>query len=389
MSIQVRRLVSGGRRYDVRLRDPDGEHIKKSFRTRKEAEAFELEQRRNQTQGTWFDPRDADRLFEDVAREWLFSNPGKRPSTLLRDEIVVRTKLVPVLGKTRVGAITPGHVQELVSRWSTERQPRTVIREYGVVKAIMNFAVEREYLARTPCRGIRLPQPRAVNAHVLSADDLRRLTEAMPLAYRPAAYLGAVLGLRWGEVFGLRVGRLDLERATVRIVEQRTRGPEGFGPPKSAAGTRLLALPAGLTVMLREHLERRGLDGTDPAALLFVNRRGRPVGYDAFRTRIWDPACEAAGLPGVHFHDLRRTNATAMVDAGVDVKTVQTRMGQTDPRVAIGLYAQATRDADRVAADKLNTTFFAGSDGSDPSASVQIGLPSARHERAMEPEIGL
>jgi integrase len=42
---------------------------------------------------------------------------------------------------------------------------------------------------------------------------------------------------------------------------------------------------------------------------------------------VWEPAVKAAGLDGLNFHDLRRTNATAMVAEDVDVKTAQARLG--------------------------------------------------------------
>lgn len=62
---------------------------------------------------------------------------------------------------------------------------------------------------------------------------------------------------------------------------------------------------------------------------------------------------KAAGLDGLNFHDLRRTNATAMVAEGVDVKTAQARLGHSDPRWTLAIYAQATTEGDRSAASKL------------------------------------
>jgi len=50
-----------------------------------------------------------------------------------------------------------------------------------------------------------------------------------------------------------------------------------------------------------------------------------------------------AGLDGLNFHDLHRTNATAMVAEGVDVKTAQARLGHSDPRLTLAIYAQATK----------------------------------------------
>jgi integrase len=41
------------------------------------------------------------------------------------------------------------------------------------------------------------------------------------------AYLGALLGLRWGEVAGLRVRRVDFLAGTSEVAEQATRGEHG------------------------------------------------------------------------------------------------------------------------------------------------------------------
>jgi integrase len=68
---------------------------------------------------------------------------------------------------------------------------------------------------------------------------------------------------------------------------------------------------------------------------------------------VWLPAVELAGLDGIGFHDLRRTNATAMVLDGVDVKTAQARLGHADPRLTLAIYAQATSEGDKSAAEKL------------------------------------
>ena len=58
------------------------------------------------------------------------------------------------------------------------------------------------------------------------------------------------------------------------------------------------------------------------------------------------------------FHDLRRANATGMVLDGVDLKTAQTRLGHSDPRVTLSVYAQATNAADAAAAEQLGTRFM-------------------------------
>lgn len=100
-------------------------------------------------------------------------------------------------------------------------------------------------------------------------------------------------------------------------------------------------------------MKSMALTGADPDELLFPNQDGRPLDYSNRRGRVWEPAVGAVGMAGLNFHDLRRTNATAMVAEGVDVKTAQARLGHSDPRLTLAIYAQATSEGDRTAADKL------------------------------------
>ena len=84
-----------------------------------------------------------------------------------------------------------------------------------------------------------------------------------------------------------------------------------------------------------------------------------------WRRRIWQPAAESAGLGsvtvedgkrtyrGITPHDLRRTNATALVGADVDIKTAQARLGHSDVRMTLDVYARVLAARDEGAADAV------------------------------------
>jgi integrase len=197
------------------------------------------------------------------------------------------------------------------------------------------------------------------------------------------AYLGAILGLRWGEVAGLRVRHVDFLAGTVTVAEQLTRGEGGrsvVGAPKSAAGRRVLSGPRVLLDMLAVHLARRGLTGADDDEFVFVSPCGEPLDYSHWRRRVWLPACADAGVEGLVFHDLRRAAATALVLEGVDMKTAQTRLGHSDPRLTLGLYAQASNEADRDAAERVGARFVPGMwDGRWMEPGDEVGALRAYH----------
>jgi integrase len=369
VSIHKRSTKRHGNVYDVRLRTPDGKATRTTFTTRRGAEQHQATQLADAARGLWVDPRRARTPFSDVATDWLKANPAKRSGSVARDESIVRVHLVPVLGLRPVGSITPKDVQGLVNQWATGHRGRTVRRMYGVLRAILNAAVAGDVIGRSPCRGVKLPTMEGLNRYIVTPEELAQLASAIGVDYGPMVYLGAVLGLRWGECAGLRVGRVDWLRGLVSVEEQVTRGERGrtvIGPPKSDAGRRTLAVPEPMMAMLRAHLERRGLTGADGDAWLFPAKDGGELDYSHWRQRVWLPACLGKRLgrwvkenpkdrpqyEGLAFHDLRRANATAMVLAGVDPKTFQTRQGHTDARITLGIYAQATSEGDRAATDE-------------------------------------
>ncbi|MBW3536185.1 MAG: site-specific integrase [Actinobacteria bacterium] len=339
MSIHKRETTKGTR-YDVKLRDPHGRMYQRSFRTKREAEAWQANELSDRTRGMWVDPRGGLTPVSEWASEWLISNPAKRPGSIARDEAVIRVHLKPAFGHRPLGSITSRDIQHVVNAWSATQAPRTVRRHYAVLRAIFNAAVEAELLWRSPCRGIKLPAVQPDERYIVDGDELAALAAAMGEDYGPLAYLGAVLGLRWGECAGLKVGRLDFLRSTLMVAWQRTRGPGGVmveGPPKSNAGRRTIAVPAPLMEMLSRHLARRKLTGAHVDAYVFTAPHGGPLDYSHFRDRIWLPACRAVGLPKLRFHDLRHANATGLVADGVDIKTAQTRLGHSDPRLTLAI----------------------------------------------------
>ena len=356
----VRKLPS--KRFQASYWHDGVRHVASStFTTATDAKDWLTTEKSKVLRGSWIDPSAGNVTVNELSTQWLTANPGKRESTLARDEIALRRHIRPILGDRRIVSITPVDVQNLVSRWSDSQAPGTTRRNYDVLRAVFSYAVQSDFLVRSPCRNVHLPEVVAQTRDLLTPDDVSRIGEAMPEAYRLTVWFGAVLGLRWGEVAGLHVRRLDVFGKSVSIAEQVSRGRGGrplMSPPKSKAGVRTLSMPDPLARMVAAHMGRAGLTAAFPDALLFTNDSGGPLDYTNFRRRIWIPAVTQAGLKDIGFHDLRRAAATALISEGVDIKTTQTRLGHSDPRLTLAIYAQATTEADQAAAALLGHKFF-------------------------------
>ena len=293
----------------------------------------------------------------ELADRWKARDPSKRSSTKARDEAILRLHILPTLGTRRLREVTPPDIQQLVNEWAATKAPRTVDRQYDVLRALFVYAIGADWITRSPCRDIRLPSVTPLRRPALTVDGILALAEAIDPRYEAMVWLGAVLGLRWAEVAGLTVGSVDLLRNTVTVSQQLGRD-RTLGEPKSDAGRRQFSIPEELSAGLAAHMAGHQLTRAEPDRLVFTTRNGAPVDYSHWRARVWLPAVAKACLPRVTFHDLRRVNASTLVAEGVDVKTAQTRLGHSDPRVTLAVYAQAVPEADRAAALALGRTFF-------------------------------
>jgi integrase len=247
----IRRSPRNPSRWEARYRDRAGRQRTKTFDARADAKAWLAATETDLRRGSWIDPRLAAVRFEVVAERWLTSSDRKRPLTVARDRSVVTNHLLPVLGGVAVGSVTRADIQQIVNTWAANGTPSTVVRQYACMRAIFTFAETYELIPRSPCRAIRLPQTHPREAQILDGPAIDRLAAALG-DDAPMVYL-AVLGLRWGEIAGLRVGQLDLVRRTLTVKTQRTRGEGGRmveQSPKTRAGQRTMTMPTWIAAML-------------------------------------------------------------------------------------------------------------------------------------------
>lgn len=343
--------------------------------------------------GTWIDPRHSSRTVEDVARTWLASNPHKRRNTYASDQIDLEKHIIPAIGSRRLSTIRPADVQRVVNKWSETFAPRTVLRRYGTLGAVFNFAVSNDWLARSPIRSIKLPKVTSTRCYPLTDENVSAIAEATVPAYRAMVWLGALTGCRWSEAAGLRIGDLNLLARTMRIkqvIVKDERGRPIVCAPKSDASGRVVSLPEALVEMLAGHFTRARLTGGDQNAFVFTAPDGGPLRQDNWRRRVWIPALETAGLakatPRPGFHDLRRAVGTALVGGGVDPKTAQKRLGHSDVRTTLALYARAVEANDQNAAELLSTRFKA-KESASLAPVARLETRRARNLRKTRPDL--
>jgi len=115
----------------------------------------------------------------------------------------------------------------------------------------------RRSLATSCWIGVRLPRIVSRDMRFLTISEVGHLVDKMPERHRAIVLAAASTGLRFGELAGLRVDRLDLlgRSLTVDATLSEVRGRVALNEPKTKAARRQVALPRFLCDRLARHIE--------------------------------------------------------------------------------------------------------------------------------------
>ena len=144
-------------------------------------------------------------------------------------------------------------------------------------------------------------------------EEMRLLDAALPW-FREVTVFALHTGMRMGEITALTWAGVDLLRRTVSVF-------------RSKNGERR-TIPINETVLsLLKHKHSKRDKNTD---LVFTSQRGTALDKANLR-RALGSALRTSKIHDFHFHDLRHTCATRMVQAGVDLYKVQRILGHKSP----------------------------------------------------------
>ncbi len=332
----VDELPSGS--FRARYRGPDGRRHAKVFSTKADAWAWLAAQQTDLLRKSWRAPSARSRTVGDYAEDYLARN-DLRSSTRVLYAGLWRHHLTKPWAEVPVDEVTPAAVRSWHVKAGRTTGPTAVAQSYRLLRAILNVAVADEAIASNPCRLRGAGTPKASRpSRALTAAEALQLAEQLGRDRRTERYRALLLvlafgGLRFGEATALRRsdilpgGRIRIERS-VRRVEGRW----VVGEPKTDAGHRTVTLPAAVTAVLEEHLEKHV--AAAPGALLFSTSTGSYLARSNWNS-TFRRAANAIGLPAVRPHELRHTGATLAAATGATTKELMRRLGHSSPAAAL------------------------------------------------------
>ena len=265
------------------------------------------------------------------------------------------------LGHIRIDRISPLDIQRFVGALNADGlAPNTVKGYVRFASVILNYAVKKRIITFNPCITVDYPEGRETERDFYSTAEvktlLRRLRDegADKTPYAVFFTLAAYTGCRKGELLGLEWKDIDFLNDVIsinRAYYYDSENREHFtDTPKTKTSRRSLKLPANVMDALRGLRDwqdgQRAIYGGSwvESDRLFTKLDGSPMPTTAPYNYL-KGFCKKTGFRPVTIHSFRHFNASALIDAGVDVVTVQTALGHSTAATTLNIYSHVFSNA--------------------------------------------
>jgi integrase len=362
MAVRKRTWTSDGAAKEVWIVDYRDQHRRrhiKTFRTRREADAYAARTAVAVRAGTHTADRDSVTVSDAGAR-WIetATKNGLERATLVHYRQHLELHIEPLIGSIRLSQLTVPTARDFEDRLARDRSPAMVRKVLISLSSIVADAQERGLVAQNCVAELQKGRRRGARADkrqraklkigidIPTPAEIAAIIAHLSGPARPLLLTAIFTGLRASELRGLSWSDIDLKRATLHV-HQRADRYQQIGRPKSAAGERTVPLPPLLVNTLREWK----LACPPASGLVFPSRTDMPLRLDGIIERFYHPVQVAAGVVDAEgrakytgLHALRHFYASWCINRKVDgglelpLKTVQARLGHASVQMTADRY---------------------------------------------------
>jgi integrase len=258
------------------------------------------------------------------AREWF---AHRKARSMVREEIEDYKRYLLASGRRRGG--TPG----------TGLSARSVNLALGQLQAAFDLAERDGKIARNPVRHVKRVRATERDHATWSEEQVRRFTGAAAGDRLYACWLLSLLGLRRGEILGLKWGDVSFTDGTIAIARSRVlvNAKVLEKSPKSRRSARVLPLFEPVTSAL-EALYARQAAEKDAAGAAYMadvdsgyiaaDELGQPLHPERYSDEF-ARLCREAGVPPIRLHDTRASVNSLLEKLGVSDSLRAAWLGHT------------------------------------------------------------
>jgi integrase len=343
-----------------RLLMPDGKRKAKYNKSQKVVKDWLVNERKKLMDGI-FTPDDKitlssflGRYLEDYCKRSL------RVTTYESYKAVIENHIIPELGSVRLSQLRADQINHLLSKVEKGRSARFTEYVYAILKAALNMAVKWGLLTKNPALMVSPPKVKFKVPDTWSAGQLQKFLEHVKDDRWAGIYYLACTGMRKGEILGLPLKALDLDKGYLMVI-QTVQFVQGQGllilEPKTEKSRRMIVLPDFVKEALRTHLVKRQSLSQGPhwkeSGLVFTTDIGTAINPHNLLHHFKANLAEA-DLPNIKFHSLRHSVASILLQQNTHPKLVAELLGHSSINLTLNTYSHITNPMNRVIADTLD-----------------------------------
>ena len=289
-----------------------GKQIKKSAETddKKLAQRIYDKVKGEVAERKWFEKLPGkDRTFKEMMEKYMMEHSARNKAikTHLRDKSLA-DHLLDFFGDLTLIEIGPSQIADYKGKRRAEgAAPQTVNNELSLMSHGFSLAIKDwEWVKENPVKKVSKEKVNNLIERWLTLEEEKKLLASSPRWLQEIILFAVNTGLRQGEILDLRWLEVDPARKTITILEQKNQGKD------------TLPLNEGALEVLRERLQvRRG-----ETEYVFHTRNATRIVPNNLH-QAFHLALRKSSIEKLRFHDLRHTFATRLVQAGLDIYTVQ------------------------------------------------------------------
>jgi integrase len=327
--------------------------ISKTFKTKDEAHAWLLEQKKLRSQGLYLNDENLKQTVAEYLLDWVEHNRNqKKPATTRNYSERIRNQINPRIGYLKATALSPRAIEDLISQLISDGYaPGTIYATYRTLSAAYSDGVRLGLLSQNPTTRVKLPKLTSTPIKQIPSQDAAKIYScAMQSPSTHARVeLGMVCGLRPGEVLGLLWGDIDWAERTLTISRQVQRiAGEGLVFQSVKQGKqRTIVLTDEQISILRCHKELQDVyrpTFSVDEGLIFPNSLGSKLD-DKRDSYLWKKLLNLAGVKSYQRYQMRKTAFSNLYAQLGDVRKLLDYSGHSQVSTVMKSYVFATEEA--------------------------------------------
>ena len=327
--------------------------ITKTFKTKDEAHAWLLEQKKLRSQGLYLNDENLKQTVAEYLLDWVEHNRNqKKPATTRNYSERIRNQINPRIGYLKATALSPRAIEDLISQLiSVGYAPGTIYATYRTLSAAYSDGVRLGLLSQNPTTRVKLPKLTSTPIKQIPREDAAKIYScAMQTPSMHARVeLGMVCGLRPGEVLGLLWGDIDWAERTLTISRQVQRiAGEGLVFQSVKQGKqRTIVLTDEQISILRCHKDLQDVyrpTFSVDEGLIFPNSLGSKLD-DKRDSYLWKKLLRLAEVKSYQRYQMRKTAFSNLYAQLGDVRKLLDYSGHSQVSTVMKSYVFATEEA--------------------------------------------